>query len=162
MLDEKVTLVKFMIAKLAQKVPTGYSKSTDKIAEHIKAQDNGEVNQFFSDENPDLEKRRYLDPAKITTKLKAEEEDGEGADEEKKANEKSDASEETKSGSATAASSSKEETKDDSNSKDEGGASISGPLAPLSAGEEQERKEIQAVEKTVQIRLCNYSMLVRA
>ena len=30
------------------------------------------------------------------------------------------------------------------------------------AGEEKEKKEIQAVEKSVQIRLCNYSMLVRA
>ena len=29
-------------------------------------------------------------------------------------------------------------------------------------GEEQERKEIAQVEKTVSIRLCNYSMLVRA
>lgn len=37
MMGEKVTLVKLMIAKLAQRVPHGYSKSTDKIAEHLKA-----------------------------------------------------------------------------------------------------------------------------
>ena len=37
MLEEKVTVVKMMIAKLAKAVPTGYSKSTDKIAEHLKA-----------------------------------------------------------------------------------------------------------------------------
>ena len=35
MVDEKVTVVKMRIAKLAEKVPTGYSKSTDKIAEHF-------------------------------------------------------------------------------------------------------------------------------
>ena len=75
MVNEKVTLVKMMIAKLAQTVPTGYSKSTDKIAEHLQAQNNSEVNQFFSKENPDLGKRRYLDPAVITTKMKAEEEE---------------------------------------------------------------------------------------
>ena len=37
MCDEKVTIVKVLIAKLAQKVPNGYSKSTDKIEELIKA-----------------------------------------------------------------------------------------------------------------------------
>ena len=75
MCEEKVTVVKVMIAKLGQVVPYGYSKSTDKITDHIKAQKNSEVNQFFSAENPDLGKRRYLDPAMITTKMKAEEED---------------------------------------------------------------------------------------
>lgn len=44
MLEERVTLVKVMIAKLASRVPNGYSKSTDKIAEHLKAQGNSEVN----------------------------------------------------------------------------------------------------------------------
>ena len=34
--------------------------------------------------------------------------------------------------------------------------------ADLSKGEAQEIKEIQEVEKSVQIRLCNYSMLCRA
>ena len=37
MLDEKVTVVKMLIAKLSEKVPQGYSKSTDKIADHFKA-----------------------------------------------------------------------------------------------------------------------------
>lgn len=37
MIEEKVTVVKMMIAKLACAVPTGYSKSTDKIAETLKA-----------------------------------------------------------------------------------------------------------------------------
>ena len=37
MLDEKVTAVKMMIAKLSAAVPNGYSKSTDKIADHIRA-----------------------------------------------------------------------------------------------------------------------------
>lgn len=41
------------------------------------------MNQFFSTENPDLGKRRYLDPAMITTKMKADEED-EKAEEESK------------------------------------------------------------------------------
>jgi len=75
MLNERVTVVKCLIAKLVKVVTTGYSKSTDKIGEHLKAQNNSEVNQFFSDDNADIGKRRYLDPAAITTKLKAEEED---------------------------------------------------------------------------------------
>lgn len=88
MTDEKVTVVKILIAKLVQKVPSGFSKSTDKIEEHLKAQNNSEVNQFFSEDNPDLDGRRFLDPAKIKTKLKAEEEDEENqTEEEKKANE---------------------------------------------------------------------------
>jgi hypothetical protein len=33
MIDEKVSIVKIMIAKLVAKVPRGYSKSTDKIFE---------------------------------------------------------------------------------------------------------------------------------
>ena len=83
MCEERVTVVKLMIAKLAACVPNGYSKSTDKIADHLKAQGNSEVNQFFSEDNPDLGKRRYLDPAQISTKMKADEED----EEEKKQNE---------------------------------------------------------------------------
>lgn len=75
MLEERVTVVKMLIAKLAHKVPFGYSKSTDKIAEHLKAQGDSEVNQFFSEDNTDIGKRRYLDPATILTKMKAEEED---------------------------------------------------------------------------------------
>lgn len=90
MVEEKVTVVKMCIAKLAKLVPTGYSKSTDKIEEHFKAQGNSEVNQFFSNENDALESRRYLDPDKITTKLKAEEEDEEKKEaEESKTNEES-------------------------------------------------------------------------
>ena len=90
MVEEKVTVVKMCIAKLAKMVPTGYSKSTDKIEEHFKAQGNSEVNQFFSNENDSLESRRYLDPDKITTKLKAEEEDEEKKEaEESKTNEES-------------------------------------------------------------------------
>ena len=77
MLDERVTVVKMLIAKLAEKVPRGYSKSTDKIADHFKAQNNSEVNQFFSQDNVDISARRYLDPDKILTKMKAEEEDEE-------------------------------------------------------------------------------------
>lgn len=44
MIEEKVVAVKMMIAKLSNIVPDGYSKSTDKIAEHMKAQENSEVN----------------------------------------------------------------------------------------------------------------------
>ena len=44
MLEERVVAVKMMIAKLAALVPNGYSKSTDKIAEHIKEQNISEVN----------------------------------------------------------------------------------------------------------------------
>ena len=40
------------------------------------------MNQFFSQDNVDIGKRRYLDPATITTRMKAEEED----EEEEKAN----------------------------------------------------------------------------
>ena len=36
------------------------------------------MNQFFDETNADIGKRRFLDPAKITTKLKAEEEALEG------------------------------------------------------------------------------------
>ena len=35
MLDEKVTVVKMLIVKLSAMVPKGYSKSTDKIAQHL-------------------------------------------------------------------------------------------------------------------------------
>jgi TATA-binding protein-associated factor Taf7 len=135
MVNEKVTLVKVMIAKLAQAVPTGYSKSTDKIAEHIKKQANSEVNQFLSNDNTDIGKRRFLEPDKITTKMKAEEED-----EEQKAEEDREEAEETK-----------EATQDDENDDEK-----------LTEGEKKEHKEITQVYKTVSIRLCNYSMLVRA
>ena len=37
MCEERVTIVKMMIAKLASNIPNGYSKSTDKIADHLKA-----------------------------------------------------------------------------------------------------------------------------
>lgn len=37
MVDEKVTVVKCLIAKLVKAVPAGYSKSTDKIGDHFKA-----------------------------------------------------------------------------------------------------------------------------
>jgi len=67
MCHEKVTVVKCMIAKLINKVPKGYSKSTDKISDHLKAQAISEVNQYFSGDNADIGRRRYLDPAKITT-----------------------------------------------------------------------------------------------
>ena len=77
MLEEKVTVVKVMIAKLTSKVPTGYSKSTDKIEDHLKSQSNSEVNQFFDEENKDLDSRRFLYPDRIKTKLKAEEEEEE-------------------------------------------------------------------------------------
>ena len=77
MLSERCTVVKMMIAKLAQRVPAGYSKSTDKIAEHLKAQGNSEVNQFFSNDNADIGRRRYLYPEQMTTKMKADEEDEE-------------------------------------------------------------------------------------
>ena len=136
MLEERVTVVKMLIAKLAEKVPKGYSKSTDKIAEHLKAQNNTEVNQFFSQDNVDIGKRRYLDPATITTKMKAELEDEE---------EEKTALEESKSSTINA---NNEENKAD--------------MALGQEGEEQERKDIAQVEKTVSIRLCNYSMLVRA
>ena len=55
MCEEKVIAVKMMIAKLAHAVPYGYSKSTDKIADHIKAQEISEVNQFFDENNRDLD-----------------------------------------------------------------------------------------------------------
>jgi len=37
MINEKIIAVKMLIAKLVQAVPISYSKSTDKIAEYIKA-----------------------------------------------------------------------------------------------------------------------------
>ena len=68
--SEKVLVVKILIAKLCAKVPTGYSKSTDKIAETIKAQGLKEVNQFLEDDSPDLKGSRYLDPQEFKLKLK--------------------------------------------------------------------------------------------
>lgn len=95
MCNEKVTVVKCMIMKLVKKVPSGYSKSTDKIGEQLKAQGVSEVNQFCSEDNADIRRRRYLDPAKITTQMKADLEDkseteeaAEEAKEERKAKEK--------------------------------------------------------------------------
>jgi len=44
MYDEKVRLVRMMLAKLVGKVPRGYSKSADKLFEHLmKNCENGEV-----------------------------------------------------------------------------------------------------------------------
>ena len=149
MLEEKVTAVKMMIAKLSAAVPNGYSKSTDKIADHIRAQDDSEVNQFFSEENKELDSRRYLYPERIKTKLKAEEEDE--AEEEAKAKE---AAEAKIKGEKPAAA---EESKD--NNEEAAGAAAEDEETP---GEIQEKKDIAAVEKTVQIRLCNYSIMVRA
>ena len=151
MCEEKVVAVKMMIAKLSAAVPNGYSKSTDKIADVIRAQENSEVNQFFSEENKELESRRYLDPDKIKTKMKAEEED-EAEEEAKKKEEAESKAKEAKDGAAA------EESK---NNKDEsaGARDASEEETP---GEIQEKKEIAAVEKTVQIRLCNYSIMVRA
>lgn len=151
MCEEKVVAVKMMIAKLSAAVPNGYSKSTDKIADVIRAQENSEVNQFFSEENKELESRRYLDPDKIKTKMKAEEED-EAEEEAKKKEEAESKAKEPKDGAAT------EESK---NNKDEG-AGARDASEEETPGEIQEKKEIAAVEKTVQIRLCNYSIMVRA
>ena len=75
--DECCNVVKMIIAKLVKMVPTGYSKSTDKIEEQLISQGNSEVNQFFSDDNEALGARRYLDPDKITVKMKADEEEEE-------------------------------------------------------------------------------------
>lgn len=47
MKDEKVCVVKMMIAKLCSEVPKGYSKSTDLITEVLKTQQLPEVNQFL-------------------------------------------------------------------------------------------------------------------
>jgi len=44
MTEEKVHVVKVMIAKLSALVPNGYSKSTDKIVEALKAQNDPTVN----------------------------------------------------------------------------------------------------------------------
>ena len=149
MCEEKVVAVKMMIAKLSAAVPDGYSKSTDKIADLIRAQEISEVNQFFSEENKELESRRYLDPDKIKTKMKAEEED-EAEEEAKKKEEAENKAKEAKDGAAA------EESK---NNNEEGARDASEEETP---GEIQEKKEIAAVEKTVQIRLCNYSIMVRA
>ena len=145
MTEEKVTLVKMMIAKLVKKVPDGYSKSTDKIGQVLQAQNNSEVNQFLNDENADIGRRRFLDPATITMTLKAEEEEKKEDEEETtKTIEAGTSTEESKTGADAATS------------------TITSSMADLSPGEQEERKEIKQYEKTVQIRLCNYSMLVRA
>ena len=70
MTEEKVHVVKVMIAKLTSQVPKGYSKSTDKIAEIIKAQGDVTVNQFLDEDNEDLQDRRYINPDKLKLKLK--------------------------------------------------------------------------------------------
>ena len=148
MCEEKVAAVKVMIAKLSAAVPSGYSKSTDKIAEHLREQGSSEVNQYFSEENKELDSRRYLYPERIKTKLKAEEED-EAEEEEKKQEEAEKAKEKA---------TEKEESKDN-NAEAAGARDASEEETP---GELQEKKEIAALEKTVQIRLCNYSIMVRA
>ena len=144
MCEEKVVAVKMMIAKLAHAVPYGYSKSTDKITDHIKAQEISEVNQFFDENNKDLDSRRFLDPAKITTKMKAEEEDEEEERQTQAAKTQENADLEESKDPAAA-----EESKDATSPEE-------------TPGEVEERKAIEAVEKTVQIRLCNYSIMVRA
>ena len=82
-----------LLIKMAAIVPRGYSKSTDKIAQHIIDQGDSEVNQFMDLENEAIQNRRFLDPEKIKVKLKAEEEEdeekkGDDKDEEKKEDEK--------------------------------------------------------------------------
>ena len=127
MVEEKVTLVKMLIAKLVKKVPDGYSKSTDKIGQVMKAQGNSEVNQFLDDENPDIGRRRFLDPDKITTQLKADEEE-----EEKKEGENT-----QEAGTTT------EESKTGGDAATETINSTATNTADLSPGELEERKEIQ-------------------
>lgn len=135
MTEEKVHVVKVMIAKLSSQVPTGYSKSTDKIAEIIKAQGAPEINQFLDEESEDLQGRRYLDPSKFKLRLKDDPDNKEVEKEESKEGGPDKQTEESKTSEATPNSSKKnsasklEESKGDKSAK-------------ISSGEEEEMKEI--------------------
>ena len=74
-----------------------------------------EVNQFCSEDNEDIRRRRYLDPAKITTQMKADLEDKSEAEE------------------------AAEETKEERKAKEKRAGET---REKLTAGEEEERKEI--------------------
>ena len=107
----------------------------------------------MDDKNEFIQKRRFLDPSTIKVKLKDEvdedeEEKKDDTDEKKKDNEK------------------KKVEKNDNKSNNDIAKQISDPdsnkTPDMEAGEEEELKQIKQYEKTVQIRLCNYSMLMRA
>ena len=84
--------------------------------------------------NSAIQSRRFLDPANIKVQLK----DGE---EEKKEPEE------------------EQDGKGDSSKK---GKSDMEEQEVLEPGEKEELEQIKAIEKTVSIRMCNYSMLMKA
>ena len=138
MCQEKVTIVKIRMAKLVSKVERGYSKSADKAYEWLKATDKtGEVTQYLGDltaltGNSHLRQRRYIDPENHRVTLKQDE----------------------LSQTLTSMNS--------SISKSQGGKSGHSNDTDQDEGEAKELAEIQSLEKTVNIRFCNYSIIMRA
>ena len=123
MKDEKVVVVQMLLAKLCAKVPKGYSKSTDALAESLLKAGNREVIQFLSNDNECLNSRRFLDPSKFKVKLKDD---------------------------------------NDSESKVLGTIEESKQGGTHKPNLDEESREIASFEKSVNIRFCNYTMLIRA
>lgn len=70
MCNEKVKVVQVMMAKLMMRVTPGYSRSCDKVREHLVQNASADVKQFLMKVNA----AQYIDPLKFKLALKDEEE----------------------------------------------------------------------------------------
>lgn len=58
------------MAKLIMKIPSGYSRSSDKVREHLLKDAQPDVKQFLVKNNP----LQFIDPTKLRLQLKDDEE----------------------------------------------------------------------------------------
>lgn len=71
MLEEKVKVVQISMAKMVFKIPAGYSRSVDKVREHLSATTTPDVKQFL-DKNNQL---KFINPDTLKLQLKGDEEE---------------------------------------------------------------------------------------
>lgn len=71
MLDEKVKVVQISIAKMVFKIPQGYSRSVDKVREHLQATTTSDVKQFLDKDN----QLKFINPDNFKLQLKDDEEE---------------------------------------------------------------------------------------
>ena len=71
MCEEKVKVVQIALAKLIIKIPLGYSRSSDKIREHLLQNTSTDVKQFLDPNN----QLKYINPDKFTLSLKSPDEE---------------------------------------------------------------------------------------
>jgi len=67
MLGEKVKVVQISMAKLIHRIPLSYSRSVDKVREHLLAKADTDVKQFLLAENP----LQFINPDNLKLQLKA-------------------------------------------------------------------------------------------